>query len=289
MSASCFIHPLDLVKVRLQLHTTLNPGTPRPPFISILAKMVRTEGPLSIYAGLSASLLRQSIYGTTRLGLFRTISNELKSRNEGQPLSFAKKVFCGMTSGSIAVAVGTPCDVALVRMQSDTMSPKEIRRGYKNVFDALFRIVKEEGILALYSGLLPNILRGMAVNVGMMAFFDQVSLSMYNSLQTVLIFRAALPYVQTKELIQYVRKEDASKETSRSTLMMSAAVAGFTNCCLNLPMDNIKSRLRKTLTDARHIHKTPLKLTIRVCTLAEHGSHYRGVWHVVQTIVQKVS
>lgn len=176
MSASCVIHPLDLVKVRLQLHTTLNPGTPRPPFISILAKMIKTEGPLSIYAGLSAALLRQSIYGTTRLGLFRTISNELKSRNDGQPLSFTKKVFCGMMSGSIAVAVGTPCDVALVRMQSDTMSPKEIRRGYKNVFDALFRIVKEEGFFKLYSGLLPNIMRGMAVNVGMMAFFDQVSM-----------------------------------------------------------------------------------------------------------------
>lgn len=174
MIGSCFIHPLDLIKVRMQLHTTLNPGTSRPRFLSIIQAMIKKEGALSLYAGLSASLLRQSIYGTTRLGLFRTISNKLTKRNEGQTIPFAAKVFCGMMSGSVAVLAATPCDVALVRMQSDSMSPKKLQRNYKNVFDALFRIVKEEGVRTLYSGLLPNVMRGMAVNVGMMAFFDQV-------------------------------------------------------------------------------------------------------------------
>lgn len=63
MLASTFVHPIDLSKVRLQLFTTLNPGQARPSFAKILGDMVKNEGFLSIYAGLSASLMRQACYG----------------------------------------------------------------------------------------------------------------------------------------------------------------------------------------------------------------------------------
>jgi hypothetical protein len=39
--------------------------------------------------------------------------------------------------------------------------------------DALTRTVKEEGPAALYRGLAPNVLRGMANNVGQLACYDQ--------------------------------------------------------------------------------------------------------------------
>lgn len=174
MLASSCIHPIDLSKVRLQLFATLNPGKPRPSSLGILKEMVRTEGVASIYAGLSASLMRQAVYGTARIGLHRTISNELSARNKGKPLSFGTKMLSAICSGSIAVVAGTPFDVALVRMQADSMKAKENRRGYKNVFDAISRVTKEEGFGKLYSGLLPNVLRGVSVNVGMMACYDQV-------------------------------------------------------------------------------------------------------------------
>jgi len=34
-------------------------------------------------------------------------------------------------------------------------------------------VTREEGIGALYKGLVPNILRGMSMNVGMLACYDQ--------------------------------------------------------------------------------------------------------------------
>ena len=62
------------------------------------------------------------------------------------------------------------------------MKPPLERKAYKNVFDALIRICREEGTKTLYSGLAPNILRGMSMNVGMLACYDQV-----NNNQRVLI------------------------------------------------------------------------------------------------------
>lgn len=59
--------------------------------------------------------MRQAVYGTARIGLHRSFSTELQRRNDGKPLSFHIKVLAGMASGSIAVCLGTPFDVALVR------------------------------------------------------------------------------------------------------------------------------------------------------------------------------
>ena len=135
---------------------------------------MQQDGFLSLYSGLSASLMRQAVYGTARIGLHRSISDKMVDMNGGKPVSFYMKTLSGMLSGAIAVCIGTPFDVALVRMQADSMRPVAERFNYKNAFDALIRIAREEGPGKLYSGLSPNVLRGMAMNVGMMSCYDEV-------------------------------------------------------------------------------------------------------------------
>lgn len=223
-TAACFastcIHPIDLAKVRLQLFAVAHPGKPRPSFTSMLGEMVRKEGFLSIYNGLSASLMRQAIYGTARMGLHRTISDYLVERNGGKPIGFGVKAGAGLTGGAVAVLVGTPFDVALVRMQADSMKPAAQRRNYANVFDACSRIFAKEGGAGLYKGLVPNIGRGMAMNVGMMACSDQA-----------------------KELMLKVTKDDP-KSPGLVTRLGAAATGGFFAAWLSLPFDLMKSRLQ---------------------------------------------
>jgi len=60
--------------------------------------------------------------------------------------------------------VGTPADLALVRMQSDGMLPLDQRRNYTGVGNALVRIVREEGVTGLFRGCLPTVTRAMAVS-----------------------------------------------------------------------------------------------------------------------------
>jgi Mitochondrial carrier protein len=128
-----------------------------------------------------------------------------------------------MASGSIAVCFGTPFDVALVRMQADSMKPAAQRRNYKGVFDALLTIARTEGPVKLYSGLLPNILRGMAMNVGQLACFDQA-----------------------KEVFgTYVFKDPKGKSASLPTQLSAALLAGVTATAFSLPFDLLKSRMRK--------------------------------------------
>jgi solute carrier family 25 oxoglutarate transporter 11 len=231
MFASSVIHPIDLAKVRLQLMDASKGA--KPSFVKILKTMAREQGVASCYAGLSAALLRQAVYGTARIGLHRTFSDILVARNKGEKIGFTTKALSGMASGSIAVCIGTPFDVCLVRMQSDSSRPEATRRNYKNIFDALIRVTREEGFGALYSGLAPNILRGMSMNVGMLACYDQA-----------------------KEFVGHNVTNDPNLEQPRmSTRILSAGAAGFTAALFSLPFDLMKSRLQsdnkyKGLADA---------------------------------------
>jgi solute carrier family 25 oxoglutarate transporter 11 len=223
MLASSCVHPIDLAKVRLQLYATTHVNKPSPGFVGIIVELVKKDGIAALYAGLSAALMRQAVYGTARIGLHRSISDELVRRNNGQNLSFLSKVLSGMASGSIAVCLGTPFDVALVRMQADSMKQLNERRGYKNVFDALIRVTKEEGFGKLYSGLSASVLRGMSINVGMMACYDQA-----------------------KEFIGYNFTKDKNPSThpSLQTQMGASIIAGFTASFFSLPFDLLKSRMQ---------------------------------------------
>lgn len=91
-----------------------------------------------------------------------------------QPLPLWQKALAGLTAGGLGALVGSPADLSLIRMQSDSTLPPEKRRNYKGVGDALMRIVKEEGPGGLFRGAGPTVVRAMSLNMGMLASNDQV-------------------------------------------------------------------------------------------------------------------
>lgn len=64
------------------------------------------------------------------------------------------KTLLGVAAGSIGAFVGTPAEVALIRMTADGRLPVEQRRNYKSVVDALVRFVvtQEFSIMERLSG-----------------------------------------------------------------------------------------------------------------------------------------
>lgn len=218
--ASVAIHPMDLAKVRMQLYGQMNPGKAVPSFVTIIKNSIAQDGIGGVYKGVDAAIGRQMVYGTARIGLHRTFSDMLVQMNDGQPINFLQKALSGMASGSIAVCIGTPFDIALVRLQADGMAEPKDRRNYKNVFDALIRTSKEEGVGALYKGLLPNILRGMSMNVGMMACYDQA-----------------------KEVVAGLLNDPMTDGPTLPTRIGASLTAGFTAALFSLPFDLIKSRI----------------------------------------------
>eukprot|EP00756_Hemistasia_phaeocysticola_P016039 Hpha_TRINITY_DN15451_c2_g2::TRINITY_DN15451_c2_g2_i1::g.174821::m.174821/K15104/SLC25A11, OGC; solute carrier family 25 (mitochondrial oxoglutarate transporter), member 11 len=177
-TASMAVHPVEVMKTRMQVVrqevTWLSRERgPRLSYWKMAHDLAAREGVQGLYAGLWASLMRQATYGTARMGLYTDWTNRARRARGGAQLNFAEKVILSCASGATAVGIGNPFDVALVRMQADTLRPPEQRRGYSGVFDAFRRIHAEEGSAAFFRGFSANALRGMAMNAGMMATNDE--------------------------------------------------------------------------------------------------------------------
>jgi solute carrier family 25 oxoglutarate transporter 11 len=62
------------------------------------------------------------------------------------------------------------------------------RRNYKNVFDSLFRIFREEGLLTLWRGAIPTMGRAMVVNAAQLASYSQAKQSILQTGKFLLSF-----------------------------------------------------------------------------------------------------
>lgn len=58
-------------------------------------------------------------------------------------------------------------------MTADGRLPAAEKRNYKNVFDALLRMSREEGVLTLWRGAIPTMGRAMVVNAAQLASYSQ--------------------------------------------------------------------------------------------------------------------
>lgn len=174
----------------------------------------RQNGFLGLYNGLSASLLRQLTYSTTRFGIYE----EMKSRmtHDGKPPSFPKLILLASVSGFIGGISGNAADVLNVRMQHDAALPVEQRRNYKHAIDGMLRMAKEEGLGSWFRGVLPNSMRAAAMTASQLASYD--------------IFK--------RLLISMTPMED-----SLATHFTASFAAGVTAATVTSPIDVIKTRV----------------------------------------------
>ncbi|GLD72578.1 mitochondrial 2-oxoglutarate/malate carrier protein, partial [Lates japonicus] len=180
MGATVFVQPLDLVKNRMQLSGQGTKAREYKTSFHALFSILKNEGVRGIYTVLSAGLLRQATYTTTRLGIY-TILFEKMTGADGQPPNFFLKALIGMTAGATGAFVGTPAEVALIRMTADGRLPPDQRRGYTNVFNALARITREEGVATLWRGCVPTMARAVVVNAAQLASYSQSKQALLDS------------------------------------------------------------------------------------------------------------
>ncbi|KAI4328141.1 hypothetical protein L6164_020523 [Bauhinia variegata] len=249
--AGCSTHPLDLIKVRMQLqgeahapnpslhhlrpalafhpgavHGSIHVPPPPPPArvgpIALGVRIFQQEGVTALFSGISATVLRQTLYSTTRMGLYDVFKQKLTDPNTGNmPLS--RKIGAGLISGAIGAAVGNPADVAMVRMQADGRLPAAQRRNYTSVVDAITRMAKQEGVTSLWRGSSLTVNRAMLVTASQLASYDQF-----------------------KEMIL----EKGVMRDGLGTHVTASFAAGFVAAVASNPVDVIKTRVMNMKVEA---------------------------------------
>ncbi|XVF38698.1 hypothetical protein REPUB_Repub20aG0124100 [Reevesia pubescens] len=165
-------YPFDLLRTILA-----SQGEPKvyPTMRSAFFDIVRTRGFRGLYAGLSPTLVEIIPYAGLQFGTYDTFKrwsmawNRVRSTNASSTtndsISRFQLFICGLAAGTFAKLVCHPLDVVKKRFQIEGLQrhPKYGARvehhAYRNMLDALRRILQSEGWYGLYKGIVPSTIK----------------------------------------------------------------------------------------------------------------------------------
>lgn len=258
-------NPLDLVKCRLQVSRGL---APTGGWIGVTASIVSTEGVVGLYRGLCASLLRESTYGAMRIGLYGPVRDAIapsqgnSATTSGSP-SFYVKIMAGLVSGCVAAAATNPADIVKVRAM---VAHVQGRRGGVRLADEIAALVRQDGVLALWRGVWPNVQRAALVTAAQAGTYDEVK-SMLN-----------------KSGVRWLTRQEGQRTEPLLLHVCSALCAALASALATTPVDTVKTRVMAAqTTDARALAEAgsgggTLGALSRILHTEGLAGLYRGFW-----------
>lgn len=153
--------PFDVVKIRFQLQLEPIKKGSAAKYTSIagaFAQIPREEGARALWKGLIPAQLLSVAFNTSQFVAFEVITRNvfplLPAKLQMPDMKPATHFLCGAMAGCTATAIAQPLDVLRTRF----VAQGEPRR-YTSISQALVMLIKEEGFLAMYKGLIPTLIQ----------------------------------------------------------------------------------------------------------------------------------
>tara|TARA_Y100000816_G_C26082376_1_gene570652 strand:- start:779 stop:1591 length:813 start_codon:yes stop_codon:yes gene_type:complete len=141
------LYPLETIRTRLSLQ--MNKSHYKGPINAIMKMNFR-----SLYGGLGISIMGFGPFNALNLMFFYHYKNELKKREVNEKLV---KFLAGGFAGMSALTITYPTDLLRKHYQMSGFNSDVPK--YNGIFDGFRTIVRKEGMVGLYRGLLPSYIR----------------------------------------------------------------------------------------------------------------------------------
>ncbi|CEF60679.1 Mitochondrial uncoupling protein 4 [Strongyloides ratti] len=160
-AAETVTYPLDVTKTRLQISRDVKPAIQKPKgMIKMSMYIVKTEGMISLWRGVTPAIYRHYIYTGIRMGTYENIRNIWNDKyGDIRPFGTIQAMFCGLVSGAVAQFAASPMD--LVKVQISTLQASK-------------SLYKSQGFFGLWIGWIPNCQRAALLNMADLATYDTV-------------------------------------------------------------------------------------------------------------------
>lgn len=260
MGAATVCHPLDVVRVQMQIDGGGGAAKAYKNPLDATIQIIQRKGFFTgLYTGIDAAYLRQWTYGSCRVGIYAWLLNAFTKKDENGkslPVPFHEKLFMGSTAGAIGSMAGLPTEVALVRMSAESKLPLAERRNYKNSIDCISRIAKEEGVLKLWSGGVPTVIRATLLSASVLGCYSETKEQLHSRFPEIFPSKDGIPLMFT------------------ATMFASLVANAVSN-----PFDVVKSRVQNMPMPAPG--QAPLYTSMTDCfvkTVAKegYGALYQG-------------
>lgn len=205
-------YPTELVKTTLQLQSKTNPQYKG--MLDCGVKVFQTHGIKGLYAGAGPLIVGSSGKQAARWTAYTTVADQF--RDEKGKISLVHNMFAGVCAGaSEAILAVTPMETIKTRVADGQ------RKGtgmYKGSFDATIKIIRSEGPMGIYRGVVPTI---MKQSTNQMVRFP----------------------VQAGFMTMFVG-EDPVKRANPLWNGLAGAMAGAVSVLVTMPQDTVKTRMQ---------------------------------------------
>ncbi|RAL46365.1 hypothetical protein DM860_015358 [Cuscuta australis] len=127
----------------------------------VLLRILENDGVMGLYAGYSATLLRNLPAGVLNYSSFEYLKAALLKKTKKAKLEPYHSVCCGALAGAISASLTTPLDVVKTRLMTQVpgdAANKVAAAMVSGVWATLRQILKEEGWMGLTRGMGPRVL-----------------------------------------------------------------------------------------------------------------------------------
>lgn len=237
-------YPTEFVKTQLQLQSKSNPEYTG--MMDCAKKTVGKHGPIGLYRGALPLILGSSGKQAARWTGYETALKQVQDENG--KCTVPRRMFAGACGGvTEAILAVTPIETLKTRVTDD------MRRGtnkYSGSLDACVKIIKADGPMGLYMGLLPTIMKqatNQAVRFPVQFYFKQLMTGGDKSLETNPIYNGA-----------------------------AGAVAGAVSVLCTMPQDTIKTRMQGE--EAKKLYKGTMDCAVQIMKNDGFMFFYSGTW-----------
>lgn len=140
----------------------------------VLLRILEKDGVLGLYAGYSATLLRNLPAGVLSYSSFEYLKAAVLSRTKQANLEPLQSVCCGALAGAISASLTTPLDVVKTRLMTQVHSEATSKAAavvYGGVAATVKQILKEEGMVGFTRGMGPRVVHSACFSaIGYFAF-----------------------------------------------------------------------------------------------------------------------
>lgn len=137
-----------------------------------LSRIFREEGLVGLSRGMHATILRELLYSTIRMGAYEPIVNMMHVSHDERSPPVVVKYVSSLMSGAIGAAFANPTDLIKVRFQA--YLPGQPPLPYNSFTEAFSFILKHDGVTGLWRGSSPTIARAAVLTSAQLGSYDSI-------------------------------------------------------------------------------------------------------------------
>eukprot|EP00758_Cryptobia_borreli_P010068 Tbor_TRINITY_DN5534_c1_g1::TRINITY_DN5534_c1_g1_i2::g.12596::m.12596/K05863/SLC25A4S, ANT; solute carrier family 25 (mitochondrial adenine nucleotide translocator), member 4/5/6/31 len=169
--ANTICYPFDFARTRLASDLKKGKGQ-FDGIMDCIMTTVRQQGLTGLYTGWSVTVAGAFVYRAGQLGCFKQIQDLNPYKHDQGVIGGLSAFVAATTARTVVMPFNYPFDTVRRRMMLQSEKPLS-ERLYKGSFDCFRKVLKKEGVKGMYSGLVPELFRGVGGSV-VIVVYDRI-------------------------------------------------------------------------------------------------------------------